>query len=88
MEEKIEIGDILTLIDENDQEQEIEVLGTLSLDGMDYAAVGFVEEIQGETEEDIDVFFLRIENEDQLTVIEDDNEFEKVSAAFEEAVKE
>jgi uncharacterized protein YrzB (UPF0473 family) len=86
--EKIEVGDIFTLIDENDQEQEIEVLGTMSLEGTEYAAVGFVEEIQEESEEDIDVFFLRVEDDEQLTIIESDEEFDKVSAAFEEAGEE
>ncbi|OAH58453.1 MULTISPECIES: DUF1292 domain-containing protein [Bacillaceae] len=83
--EKVEIGDIFTLIDENDQEQEIEVLGTMNLEGIEYAAVGFVEEIQEESEEDIDVFFLRVEEDEQLSIIESDEEFDQVSAAFEEA---
>ena len=82
--EPIKVGDIFTLMDENDQEQEIEVLGTLSIDGVDYAAVGFSEEILEETEEDIDVFFLRVEDDEQLSVIESDEEFDMVSAAFTE----
>ena len=68
--EKIEVGHILTLIDDEDQEQEVEVLGTLSVSGTDYAAVGFVEDIQEETEEEFDVFFLKVENDDQLIVID------------------
>jgi len=82
--EKIQVGDIFTLMDENDQEQEIEVLGTLSIDGVDYAAVGFTEEILEETEEDIDVFFLRVEEDEELSIIESDEEFEMVSSAFKE----
>ncbi|WP_075620427.1 DUF1292 domain-containing protein [Paenisporosarcina indica] len=82
--EPIKVGDIFTLMDENDQEQEIEVLGTLSIDGADYAAVGFTEEIIEETEEDIDVFFLRVEDDEQLSIIESDEEFDMVSAAFTE----
>ncbi len=82
---KIEIGDIFTLLDENDQEQEIEVLGTLRLDETDYVAVGLSEEIKEEADENIDIFFLKVENDDQLSTIESDEEFEKVSAAFKEA---
>jgi len=82
--EKIQVGDIFTLMDENDQEQEIEVLGTLSIDGVEYAAVGFSEEILEETEEDIDVFFLRVEEDEELSIIESDEEFEMVSSAFKE----
>lgn len=83
--EKVEVGDIFTLIDENDQEQEIEVLGTMNLEGTDYAAVGFVDQIQEDSEEEIDVFFLRVEDDEQLSIIESDEEFDQVSAAFEEA---
>ncbi|MGG3449233.1 DUF1292 domain-containing protein [Domibacillus aminovorans] len=86
--EKIEAGDILTLIDENDQEQEFEVLDMLSLDGYEYVAVGSVEEDQEESEEEIEVFFFKVEADEQLSVIEDDEEFDKVFAAFDEAIEE
>jgi len=85
---KIEVGDIFTLFDENNEEQEIEVLGTLDIDGVEYAAVGFAEETQDESEEDIDVFFLRVEDDEELSVIESDEEFERISAAFKEAGEE
>lgn len=82
--EKIEVGDIFTLLDENDQEQEIEVLGTLTIDEVEYAAVAFADEIDEDSEGDIDVFFLRVEDDEQLSLIESDEEFDKVSAAFKE----
>ena len=83
--EKIEVGDIFTLMDENDQEQEIEVLGALTLDGIEYVAVAFADEIDEDAVgEDIDVFFLRVEDGDQLSIIESDEEFDQVSAAFKE----
>ena len=82
--EKIEVGDIFTLMDENDQEQEIEVLGTMIIDEVEYAAVAFADEIDEESEGDIDVFFLRVEDDEQLSLIESDEEFDKVSAAFKE----
>ncbi|WP_017381034.1 DUF1292 domain-containing protein [Paenisporosarcina sp. TG-14] len=83
--EKIEVGNIFTLIDDKDEEQEIEVLGLLSIDEIEYAAVSFAEESQEESEEDIDVFFLRVEEDEELSIIESDEEFEKVSLAFQEA---
>lgn len=83
--EKIAAGDIITFVDENDQEREIEVFETLSLEGTDYAAAGFVEDIQENTTEKINVFFLKIEDEEQFSVIEDEEEFRKISAAFEES---
>lgn len=83
--EKIEVGNIFTLIDDKDEEQEIEVLGLLSIDEIEYAAVSFAEDSQVESEEDIDVFFLRVEEDEELSLIESDEEFEKVSMAFQEA---
>lgn len=59
MEEKmgsIEVGEILTLLDKDDCEQENEVIGLLTMEDKKYAAVAFVEEVNAETEENIDVF--------------------------------
>ena len=86
--EKIEVGDIFTLMDENDQEQEIEVLGTMIIDEVEYAAVAFADEIDEDSEGDIDVFFLRVEDDEQLSLIESDEEFDRVSAAFKEYEEE
>ncbi|CAH0210476.1 DUF1292 domain-containing protein [Priestia megaterium] len=82
--ERIETGEIFTILDENDQEQDIEVLGKMTIEEHDYIAVAFVEEVLIETEEEIDVFFLKIEDDGEWSSIEDDDEFEKVSAVFEE----
>jgi uncharacterized protein YrzB (UPF0473 family) len=86
--DKIEVGEIFTISDENDQEQEVEVLGVLTVEGTEYVAVGFVEEIQQETDEDIDIYFLRVDEEGDFTAIESDDEFDKVSAAFDELMDE
>ena len=85
---KIEVGEVFTLSDENDQDQDVEVLGSIDLDGSQYIAVGLVEEISKETDEDFDVFFLKVEGNGELSVIEDDQEFEKVSNAFDESLDE
>lgn len=88
MEDKmggIEVGDIIVVMDEEDREQEIEVIGLLTIDDKEYAAVGFAEDTQSESEEEMDVFFFRIEDGEELAEIETDAEFEKVSAAFLEA---
>lgn len=83
---EIEVGEIFTLSDEDNGEQEVEVLGTMNVEGTEYIAVGFVEDIQNATDEDIDIFFLRVEDDGELSYIESDEDFEKVSAAFEEIV--
>lgn len=88
MEEKmgsIEVGEILTVLDEDDREQEIEVIGLLTIEDKDYAAVAFAEDTQEETDEDMDVFFFQVIEGEDLAEIETDEEFEKVSAAFLEA---
>lgn len=82
---KIDVGTIFTVIDENDQEQEMEVLGLLAVEDTKYAAVSFIADIQEDSEEDIDIFFFRVEDDTELSMIESDEEFEKVSAAFAKA---
>ncbi|HEK9099002.1 DUF1292 domain-containing protein [Bacillus pfraonensis] len=85
---EIEVGEIFTLSDESNEEQEVEVLGTMNVEGAEYIAVGFVEDIQTETEDDIDIFFLKVEEDSEFSYIESDEEFEKVSAAFEKIMDE
>jgi uncharacterized protein YrzB (UPF0473 family) len=82
--EKIEVGEVFTISDENNEEQEVEVLGSVNIDGTDYVAVGFVEDIKEETEDDIDIFFLRVDEDGDFSAIESDEEFDKVTAAFDE----
>ncbi|MEK3854662.1 DUF1292 domain-containing protein [Cytobacillus sp. FSL H8-0458] len=84
--EKIEVGEVFTISDENDQEMEVEVLASAEVDGNQYAAVSFVEDLEEDTEEDIDVFFLKLDEDGDFTPIESDEEFNKVSAVFEEMI--
>jgi uncharacterized protein YrzB (UPF0473 family) len=86
--ENIEVGEIFTITDEKDQEQEVEVLAAINIEGTNYVAVGFVEDLQEETEEDIDIFFLKVDQDGDFTAIENDEEFDKVSSAFDEVMKE
>jgi uncharacterized protein YrzB (UPF0473 family) len=86
--EKIEVGEIFTISDENDQEQEVEVLGVLTIEGTDYVAVSFAEDLRQETDEDIDIFFLKVDEDGDFSAIESDEEFDKVSAAFDEILEE
>lgn len=88
MSNKVEVGEIFSISDENDQEQDVEVLGVMTINETDYVAVGFVEDIQQENEEDIDIFFLKVDEDGDLAAIESDEEFEKVSAAFDEMMDE
>lgn len=86
--ENIEVGEIFTISSENDQEQEVEVLGAITLEGTNYVAVGFVEDLQADTEEEVDIFFLKVDQEGDFAAIDSDEEFDKVSAAFDEIMKE
>ncbi|WP_427036684.1 DUF1292 domain-containing protein [Cytobacillus pseudoceanisediminis] len=86
--DKIEVGEVFTISDENDQEMEVEVLAAAEVDGHQYAAVSFVEDLEEDTEEDIDVFFLKLDEDGDFTPIESDEEFNKVSAVFEEMINE
>ncbi len=86
--DKIEVGEVFTISDEENQDQEVEVLATMNIEDTDYVAVSFVEDLQLDNEEDIDIFFLKVDQEGDLSAIESDEEFEKVSAAFEEIMDE
>ncbi|MBS4203382.1 DUF1292 domain-containing protein [Lederbergia citrea] len=86
--EKIEVGEIFTIIDENDQENEVEIIGTVELEGTEYAAVSFVEDIQQENDEEMDVFFLKVDQDGDFAAIDSDEEFDKVLAAFDEMMDE
>jgi uncharacterized protein YrzB (UPF0473 family) len=86
--ENIEVGEVFTIIDENNEEHEVEVLASINMEGTVYVAVGFVEDIQAETEEDIDIFFLKVDQDGDFSPIESDEEFEKVSSAFDEILND
>lgn len=87
--DKIEVGEVFSIEDHEGTEQEVEVLGTIEIEGTEYVAVGFVEDIQNENEEeDIDIFFLKVDEEGELAAIESDEEFEKVSTAFDDILYE
>ncbi|ODG90786.1 MULTISPECIES: DUF1292 domain-containing protein [Bacillaceae] len=85
--EKIEVGEILTLSYDEGDEQDYEVLGSITIESHEYIAVGLLEEVEKESEEDIDVFFLRVEEDGEFYDIETEEEFEKVSAAFDEVLR-
>lgn len=85
---KIEVGEIFTISDENDEGQEVEVLGAMEIEGAEYVAVAFVEDIQEEGKEDIDIFFLKVDADGDFSAIENDDEFDKVSAAFDEMMED
>ncbi|WP_112180528.1 MULTISPECIES: DUF1292 domain-containing protein [Paraliobacillus] len=82
--DKIEVGEVFTIIDEQELEQTVEVLANVTLEGTDYLAVSFLADLEEEEEGDIDIFFLKTDEDGDLTAIEDDAEFDKVSEAFDE----
>ncbi|MGO4886192.1 DUF1292 domain-containing protein [Anaerobacillus sp. MEB173] len=86
--EKIEIGEVFTISDENNDEQEMEVIATMTLKGTEYVAVGFHEDLKQETEEDVDVFFLKVDEDGTFSAIESDEEFDEVSAEFDRLMDE
>ena len=84
----IEIGERFTILDDEGIENELEVLASIELDGTTYVAVSFVEDLLEEDLDEIDLFFLKVDDEGDFVPIEEDDEFEKVSAAFEDLVEE
>lgn len=86
--DKIEVGEIFTISDEEGQEQEVEVVAAVTVEGTDYVAVAFAEDVKEDTEEDIDIFFLKVDNDGDLEAIESDEEFDKVSAMFDDMLED
>jgi hypothetical protein len=60
----------------------VEVIGVMSLDETDYAVVSFVEDLDEQTGDDLDVFFLKTDEEGDLDALGSEEEYHKVSAAF------
>lgn len=86
--EKIEVGEIFTISDENNEEAQVEVLAIMEVEGTEYVAVSFIDDLQEETDEDIDIFFLKVDEEGDLDAIQSDEEFDKVAQAFEQLMEE
>lgn len=82
--DKIEVGEIFTIIDEEEKEHAVEVLAQITLTGTDYIAVSFLDDVQEDTDEDIDIYFMKIDEAGDLAVVESDEEFVKVSKAFDD----
>ena len=81
-EGKLDIGSTFKVLDENNQEQEMKVVGYLTVEQMEYVAVIFLEDIQEDSEEDIGIFFFRLDEDKNFVMMESDEEFENVSAAY------
>lgn len=81
--EKVEVGEVFTIDDENGEEQEVEVLAAVNIEGIEYVAVSFVEDLIDGLE-DIDVFFLKVDEDGDFAALESDGEFNMVSAAFDD----
>ncbi|WIF94496.1 DUF1292 domain-containing protein [Caminicella sporogenes] len=75
---------IITLIDEENNEKEFEIIATLEVENKEYAILLPLDE---DTEEAV-VFKIVEENgEEMLECVEDDNEFNKVAKAYEEMME-
>lgn len=81
-EGKLDIGSTFKVLDENNQEQEMKVVGYLTVEQIEYVAVIFLEDIQEDSEEDIGIFFFRLDEDKNFVMMESDEEFENVSAAY------
>ncbi|RLL44862.1 DUF1292 domain-containing protein [Oceanobacillus piezotolerans] len=86
--DEIEVGEVFTITDEQEEDQEVEVLAKVTLEGKDYIAVSFVADLQEDREDDIDVYFLAVDDEGDVDAIQTDEEFDKVSEAFDAILAE
>ena len=79
--------DVYTLVDEEGVETDFEFLGSLELDGNTYVAFSPLDQDENSEEEEYVVFKVSTDEEGNEVYdnIEDDDEFDKVSDAFEDA---
>lgn len=75
MLERIDVGEIFFIHDETDEMNEVEVLATMKVDGTEYVAVSYTEDLH-DAHDDIDVVFLKVEKDGSCSAIELDDEFE------------
>ena len=92
-EEMLEGADLLTLVDEDGQEHEFEIIDSLEQpDGAEYVAlVPVLEDDDPEAEDSGELIILKVAEEDGeevLEAVEDDEEFERIGAIFKERLKE
>lgn len=86
IEEEYDV-DVYTLVDEDGVETDFEFLGTIELDGNTYVAFSPIEQNPESDEEEYVVFKVSTDEDGNEVYdnIEDDDEFDKVSDAFEDA---
>ena len=77
-------NEIVTLTDEEGEENDFEVIDSLTIDGSDYLALVPVD---SETDEYIILKVAKDENDDDILVtIDDDDEFDRVADRFDEEI--
>ncbi|MFF2754830.1 DUF1292 domain-containing protein [Psychrobacillus sp. NPDC058041] len=83
----IEVGDILSVMDSDNQKQKIEVIGLLTIEDKEYAAFAFADDGVEKNMQEVGVFFFRNVDGEELAELETEAEYEKVSATFLEALE-
>lgn len=80
-------GDILTLTDDEGNENQFEIIGSHELDGVTYMALVPYDE-KGEDREEAEYVILKMEIDDEgdevLVTIDDDDEFERIANIFDQ----
>jgi len=83
-----EEGDLVVLTDENGEEHEFELVDVFEVEGREYAVLASTED----ADDDEEAIVLRVEKDadgnDQLVDIEDDDEWEKVAARWDEILED
>ena len=84
-------NDIVTLVDENGNENEFEIVDSLVTENNEYFALIPTETAENLDSDDGELLILKVVEEDGaefLEPIEDDDEFEKISEIFEDRLSE
>ncbi len=90
-EQELELEEVITLVDEDGQEQDFEVIDIVHLEGSKYAILLPLEETgDDEGDDEGEAIILKFEQDEDgneiLVDIEDDEEWEKVADYWEEMI--
>ncbi|MCL2857779.1 MAG: DUF1292 domain-containing protein [Oscillospiraceae bacterium] len=93
-EEMMEGADLITLVDEDGQEHEFEIIDSVEQpDGSEYVAlVPVMGDDDPEAEDNGELIILKVvqeeDGEEVLEAVEDDDEFERIGEVFKERLKD
>jgi hypothetical protein len=81
--EELEIGEVVTVEDSSGTELDVEVIDIFELNGTEYIVMADFLQMLEEDNSNIDIFFVKWDEDDELVSVDEDLEFRRVTKYFE-----